>query len=71
MTHNGNQRSIGEILGDHSWLQGNFSVSDDQMRAQFRKKHGVEPEKVFRWKWWVYAGPEPTKSGQDQIEDGQ
>ena len=56
-----NTESMPKALGHHCWLHGNFSHSDEQMRRLFRAKYGVEPERILRWGWWVYAGPVPEK----------
>jgi len=56
-----NTEPMPKALGNHRWLHGNFSRTDEQMRRLFRAKHGREPEFILRWNWWVYAGPEPEK----------
>lgn len=43
------------------WLMFPRGTNQEAVWATFEAKYGVEPQKIWRLGWWVYAGPAPKR----------
>jgi len=60
-----------EILSEGKWVHGNFSNSDEHMRARFRARYGEDPKYILREHWWCYAGPIPESDAAKEGKNSQ